>query len=103
MVLHDLSAVGIENDAVRWFSPDARILGGTIVGATTGVTPGAATTISRVSMSLVNGGIRARSPGLVRVEEVDIGAVAVGIDAAVGSPVLLVDSRVRLWRRCAAS
>ena len=66
VVLHDLSAVGVENDAVRSFSPDARILGGTIVGATTGVTAGAATTISRVSMSLVNGGIRARSPGLAR-------------------------------------
>jgi len=95
VLLHDLSAVGIENDAVRSFSPDARILGGTIVGATTGVTAGAATTISRVSMSLVNGGIRARSPGLVRAEEVDIDAVAVGIDAAAGSPVLLADSRVR--------
>ncbi|HEX5812473.1 MAG TPA: right-handed parallel beta-helix repeat-containing protein, partial [Pseudonocardia sp.] len=95
VVLHDLSAVGVENDAVRSFSPDARILGGTIVGATTGVTAGAATTISRMSMSLVNGGIRARSPGLVRAEEVDIDAVAVGIDAAVGSPVLLTDSRVR--------
>lgn len=95
VVLQDLSAFGVENDAVRSFSPDARILGGTIVGATTGVTAGAATTISRMSMSLVNGGIRARSPGLVRAEEVDIDAVAVGIDAAVGSPVLLTDSRVR--------
>ena len=95
VVLHDLSAVGVENDAVRSFSPDARILGGTIVGATTGVTAGAATTISRMSMSVVNSGIRARSPGLVRAEEVDIDAVAVGIDAAVGSPVLLADSRVR--------
>ena len=49
VVLHDLRAVGVENDAVRTFSPDTRILGGTIVGATTGVTAGAATTISRAS------------------------------------------------------
>ena len=97
VVLNDLSAVGVENDAVRTFSPDTRIVGGRIVGATCGVTAGAATTISRVSMSLVNDGIRARSDGLVRAEGVDIDAVAVGIDAAVDSPVVVADSRVRAF------
>ena len=97
VVLNDLSAVGVENDAVRTFSPDTRIVGGQIVGATCGVTAGAATTISRVSMSLVNDGIRARSDGLVRAEGVDIDAVAVGIDAAIDSPVVVADSRVRAF------
>ena len=97
VVLNDLSAVGVENDAVRTFSPDTRIVGGRIVGAICGVTAGAATTISRVSMSLVNDGIRARSDGLVRAEGVDIDAVAVGIDAAVDSPVVVADSRVRAF------
>jgi hypothetical protein len=97
VVLNDLSAVGVENDAVRTFSPDTRIVGGRIVGATCGVTAGAATTITRVSMSLVNDGIRARSDGLVRAEGVDIDAVAVGIDAAVDSPVVVADSRVRAF------
>ena len=95
VVLNDLSAVGVENDAVRSFSPDTRIVGGSIVGANCGVTAGAAATISRVSMSLVNDGIRARSPGLVRAEGVDIDAVAVGIDVAADSPVVVADSRVR--------
>jgi hypothetical protein len=95
VVLTDLSAVGVENDAVRSFSPEARITGGHIVGATCGITAAAATTISNTSMSLVNDGIRARSAGLVRAEGVDIDAVAVGIDAAANSPIVVADSRVR--------
>jgi len=49
-------------------------------------------------MSLVNDGIRARTPGLVRAEGVDIDAVAVGIDAAADSPVVVADSRVRAFQ-----
>jgi len=98
LVLNDLSVVGVENDAVRSFSPDTQIVGGHVVGATCGVTAGAATTISRMSMSLVNDGIRARTPGLVRAEGVDIDAVAVGIDAAADSPVVVADSRVRAFQ-----
>ena len=95
LVLNDLSAVAVENDAVRSFSPDTRLTGGRIVGATCGVTAGAAITIARVSMSLVDDGIRARTRDLVRAEGVDIDAVAVGIDAATESRVEIADSRVR--------
>jgi Right handed beta helix region len=97
LVLDGLSAVGVENDAVRSFSPDARIGGGEIVGANCGITAAAATTISNVTMSLVNDGIRARSAGLVRAEGVDIDAVAVGIDAGTQSSVVVADSRVRAF------
>jgi hypothetical protein len=92
--LHNLTAYGVRNDAVRTFSPDARILGGTITGATTGVTAGAQTTITGTSITLVNDGLRARSTGLVDVDDVDVHAIAVGIDVAPGSPVALTGSRV---------
>ena len=102
MVLHNLHAYGVENDAVRTFSPDARILGGTITGATTGITAGAATTISGTTITLVNTGIRARSTGLVHAEGVDVDATAVGIDVAPGSPFLLTGSGVMRSKRSAA-
>lgn len=94
LVLHNLTAYGVKNDAVRTFSPDARILGGTITGATTGVTAGASTTISGTSITLVNDGVRARSTGLTRVDGVDVHAIEVGINVAPGSPVALTGSRV---------
>jgi hypothetical protein len=94
VVLHNLRASGIKNDAVRTFSPDAWILGGTITGAATGITVGAATTISGTAITLVNNGIRARSRGPVHADGVSIHAVAVGIDTAAGSPFLLTASRV---------
>jgi hypothetical protein len=97
VVVDNLSAVGVENDGVRSFSPDARIGGGQIIGANCGITAGAATTISNVTMSLVNDGIRARTSGLVRADGVDIDAVAVGIDAGTDSSVEVAGSRVRAF------
>jgi Right handed beta helix region len=94
VVLQNLTADGVENDAVRSFSPNARILGGTITGATTGITLGAATTISGTSITLVNDGIRARSGDLVQADGVDVHAIAVGINAEAGTPFLLTGSRV---------
>jgi hypothetical protein len=94
VVLHNITVYGVENDAVRTFSPDTRILGGTITGATTGITAAAATTISGTSITLVTDGIRARSTDSLRADNVDVDAVAVGIDAAPDSPVLLSGSRI---------
>ena len=94
VVLQNLTTDGVENDAVRSFSPNARILGGTITGATTGITVGAAATISGTSITLVNDGIRARSGGLVQADGVEVHAIAVGINAEAGTPFLLTGSRV---------
>jgi nitrous oxidase accessory protein NosD len=94
LVLDNLSAMAVGNDAVRSFSPDTRITGGRIVGATCGITAGAATTITQVSMSLVDNGIRARTREPVRAEAVDIDAVGVGVDVATESQVVIADSRV---------
>jgi hypothetical protein len=51
VVLQNLTTDGVENDAVRSFSPDARIVGGTITGGSTGITVGATTTISGTSIT----------------------------------------------------
>ncbi len=60
IVLDDLTASAIENDAVRSFGPDTRIVGGSITGATTGIHLAAPATISGTDIALVNNGIRTR-------------------------------------------
>ena len=87
MILQNLQVDGVANDAVRSFSPDARILGGTI-------TVGATTTISGTSTTRTDQGIRARSTGLVHADAVDVNALSVGINAEAGCPVLLTGSHV---------
>jgi Right handed beta helix region len=94
VVLQNLKADGVENESVRSFSPDIRIVGGTITGGLTGINSGSTATIAGTSITLTNEGIRAQSGGAVRVDEVDVDAVAVGINAQPGSPVLLTGSRV---------
>jgi hypothetical protein len=94
LTMRDLAASGIENDAVRSFSPGARILGGTLTGATTGINVAAPTTISDTAIRLVDNGIRTRSAGLVTAENVAVDALAVGIDTGPANPFLLTGSRV---------
>ncbi len=95
IVLDGLTASAIENDAVRSFGPDTRIIGGSITGATTGIHLAAPATISGTDIALVNNGIRTRSPGPVRAVDVDVDAVEVGIDAGANSPLVISGSRVR--------
>jgi hypothetical protein len=94
LVLQDLNADGVSDDAVRSSSPDARIIGGRITGGATGIAVDAATTISGTSINLVDEGIRTYSPGLVHADDVDVNAASVGINTATGSPFLLTRSRV---------
>jgi hypothetical protein len=94
VVLRDFVLSAIENDAVRSFSPDARILGGTISGATTGLNLAAPTTVSGTTIILVDTGIRSRSPGLVQADDVHVDAVDVGIDAGQGNPFAVSGSTV---------
>jgi Right handed beta helix region len=94
VVLRDLVADGVANNAVRTASPDAQIVGGRITGGTTGITAEAATTISGTRISGVEVGIRTRSTGPVRADSVDVSAVTAGISADEGSPFVLTDSRV---------
>jgi hypothetical protein len=94
VVLRDIALSAIENDAVRSFSPDARILGGTISGATTGLNLAAPTVVSGTTVVLVDTGIRSRSPGLVEADDVHVDAVDVGIDAGQGNPFAVSGSTV---------
>lgn len=95
VVLQNVVADGVENTAVRTVSSNARIIGGRLTGGATGIDAGSATTISGTVIDQANVGIRARSGELVRAHRVEVTAIAAGIDVAVGSPVLLSDSRVR--------
>jgi len=94
VVIKDMRADGVENDAVRNFSPGAQILGGQINGDLTRIDAEAATTITGVSVSLSNEGIRARTSEPVTVDDVTVDAVTVGMNVAVGTPVVLTNSRV---------
>jgi hypothetical protein len=94
LVVDGLNVRGVANTGLRSASPDARIVGGSITGATTGITVTDATTISGTSISRVYDGIRVRSDRLVHADEVDIDAVRIGIDTTSGSPFLLSGSRV---------
>lgn len=94
VVVKDMTADGVENDAVRNFSPGAQIIGGHINGGLTGIDAEAATTITGTGVSLSNEGIRARTSEPVTVENVTVDAVTVGMNIAVGTPITLTNSRV---------
>jgi hypothetical protein len=94
VVVQNLKADGVENESVRSFSPDTRIVGGTITGGLTGISIGSTATISGTSINLTNQGVRALLGGVVRAEKVDVNAVTVGINVEPGSPFQLTGSRV---------
>jgi hypothetical protein len=94
LLLQDLRADGLTGNAVRSDSPDARIIRGAIAGGSTGITLGAATTLSGTSINLTDAGIRVVSTGLVHADDVDVNAVSIGIDTEGTSPVVLTRSRV---------
>jgi hypothetical protein len=96
IVVKDLAADGVENDAVRNFSPGAQIIGGRITGGLTGIDAESATVISGTDVGLSNEGIRARTINneLVTLDNVTVDAVAVGVNVASGTPLVLKNSRV---------
>jgi hypothetical protein len=94
VVLRNLLADGVGNDAVRTFSPDLQVIGGRISGSGTGIEAGAATTIKGTAITEVDQGVRARTGEVVRVDGIDVSAISAGINVAAGSNVVLVDSRV---------
>jgi hypothetical protein len=94
VVIRDMVADGIQNDAVRNFSPGAQIIGGRVTGGLTGIDAEAATTISGTNVGLSNEGIRARTNEPVAIDNVTVDAVSVGVNIATGTPVALTNSRV---------
>ncbi|HVH21499.1 MAG TPA: right-handed parallel beta-helix repeat-containing protein [Pseudonocardia sp.] len=94
VVLRNIAADGVGNNAIRTFSPDLQVLGGRISGADIGIVAGAATTIDGISITEVDQGVRSRSEQVVRVDGIDVSAISAGINVAAGSPVVVTDSRV---------
>ena len=94
VVIKDMSADGVENDAVRNFSPGAQIIGGRITGGLTGIDAEAATTVSGTVVGLSNEGIRARTNEAVALDNVTVDAVTVGVNVATGTEVKLTNSRI---------
>jgi len=94
IVLRNLTVDGASRAALRTFSPDLQLVNGRLTGSATGIDAGAATTISAITIGGVDEGIRARSLEAIKVTDADVSALTVGINAAPGSPISLVDSRV---------
>jgi hypothetical protein len=94
VVVRDLVADGVGNDAVRTYSPDTQIIGGRITGADTGIVAAAAASVTDTSINQVHTGLRSRGGVPVAADRIGVAALTVGIDAAPGSPVQLSESRV---------
>jgi hypothetical protein len=102
VVIRDLTADGIENDALRNFSPGAQVIGGRITGGLTGLDLEAPTVVTGTSIGLSNEGVRLRitrdpntpPPDPIKLDNVTVDAVSVGVNIAQDTPVVLTDSRV---------
>jgi hypothetical protein len=94
LTVQNLVTDGVSSTAVRTFTPDAKIIGGRIIGSSTGIDTGAATTITGTTITQVDEGIRARSTDPVRADNVDINALTAGITVAEGSLFVLTGSRI---------
>jgi hypothetical protein len=94
VVMRGMTANGVERSALRTMSPGLQMTGGLVVGGTTAVDAGAATTISDVMITQVDEGIRARSTEPISVHGTTIAAGSVGINVAEGSPTTLAASRI---------
>ncbi len=94
VVVRNLTAQGVDRAAVRTASPGLRIQGGRITGGSTGIDALSATTVSGTMISDVEEGVRARAGAQVHVADVDVSALTTGVNAAAGSPIVLVGSRL---------
>ena len=94
IVLRNLTVDGASRTGLRTFSTGLELVNGRLTGSSTGIDAGAATTITSTTIGGVDEGIRARSPDTIKVTDADVSALTVGINAAPGSPIALVDSRV---------
>jgi len=94
VVIRNLTAQGVDHAAVRTASPGLRIQGGRITGGSTGIDALSATTVSGTMISDVEEGVRARAGARVHVADVDVSALTTGVNAAAGSPIVLVGSRL---------
>ncbi|MFC5233746.1 right-handed parallel beta-helix repeat-containing protein [Pseudonocardia zijingensis] len=94
LVVTGLTVADVESDAVRSFTPDARITGAEISGGGTGFDLAAGATITNSTVTAAREGIRSRSPEMVYASGVTVDTTELGVNSAEGSPFTLVDSNV---------
>jgi hypothetical protein len=94
VVVSDLVVDHVESDAVRTFSPGARITGARISGGTTGIDVAAGATITDTTITGAAEGIHSRSPDPVYASGITVDTMDVGVNSAPGSPFTLVNSSV---------
>ncbi len=94
LVVSDLTVTDVESDAVRSFTPDARITGAQITGGGTGMDLAAGATITNSTITAAREGIRSRASEPVYASGVTVDTTQLGVNAAEGSPFTLVDSNV---------
>ncbi len=94
LVVTDLEANNVEDDAVRTASTGTVISGGSINGGTTGMDIAAGSTITAVTINGSSEGIHARTTEEVRAENVAIDATDLGLNVSPGTPFVLANSSV---------
>jgi hypothetical protein len=94
VAIADLTANNVEDGAIRIATPGAVVNGGTITGGTTGIDVTGAATITAVAINGASEGMRARSPEMVRAENVAIDATNLGLNVSPGSQLVLANSSV---------
>jgi len=94
LVVTGLAVDGVESDAVRSFTPDARITDARITGGGTGFDIAAGATITNSTVTAAEEGIRSRSTEMVYASGVTVDTMDLGVNSAPGSPFTLVDSSV---------
>ena len=94
VMIKDLSADGVSNDAIRNLAPGMLIDGGRIRGGHTGMDLRAATRVTGIQVDLAATGVSVAAGVPVMLGDVRIDAEAVGIAAEPGSAVQLDNSRV---------
>lgn len=94
VTIADLTANNVEDGAIRIATPGAVVSGGTINGGTTGIDVTGAATITSVAINGASEGMRARSPEMVRAENIAIDATNLGLNVSPGSQLVLANSSV---------
>jgi hypothetical protein len=94
IVVKNLSADGVSNEAIRNLGPGMHIVGGQIRGGRTGMNLQAPTTVTGMRVGWTSTGVRTSVAGRVVLDDVVIDAVAVGVVASPGSAVALRNSSV---------
>ena len=94
VMVKDLSADGVSNDAVRNLGAGMHIIGGQIRGASTALDLQAATTVTAINIRQTGTGVRVRTPEPITLDSIRIDSAGVGVTLRPGDQVDLHNSVV---------